>query len=204
MQVHPKDRMQSASQWREMIADDLLAVHPPTSAPATPPQDLGADFERKLSRLVEETNEQVKIISKPRKQPEPKIAPPKARPQPDWLDEFNEETRARDTGQTSSLRSADDETTDGDSDAAPPVKGPAIQTTNWIERALEKQERSRVEFGLEEAHLETDKSEEPANAPTTDSNGAGKTPTPTNWPRVAASLVLTVSVGVIIQGIWHP
>ena len=86
MSVLPRDRVQSARQWRAIIDTGKNAPEPFVLSP------IDQTLERTLTRLVSETNEQLS------KQPEPKKeikAAPKADPAfsiPDWVREFNAET----------------------------------------------------------------------------------------------------------------
>lgn len=89
MQILPKARIQSASEWLNIINKEGERVKPLQMS--TNRFDLG----RTLTRLVSETNEYV-LNSEPR---EPKPAPKALRevespskPKPGWVDEFNRET----------------------------------------------------------------------------------------------------------------
>lgn len=89
MNVLPKDRIQSARQWMELINHQEAQVKP-IKPRAT--SDLG----KVLNKLVSETNEYV-LNSQPRdpaiKRPNGKTAPTgKVSSRPEWADEFNKET----------------------------------------------------------------------------------------------------------------
>ncbi|MDJ0639606.1 MAG: serine/threonine-protein kinase [Paracoccaceae bacterium] len=154
MQIHPNDRPQTAAKWRSMIAHiEQDAKGASTSSKPTPAQDISLDLEMELTRLVEETNDEVR---KSRMIPvEPKVvAPPKEEPsKPAWVEEFNQE----------SLEPVADED-DWDFDFVEEARAEAAYvysepkpapTENWIDRALEKQERIRSERESQLEALET-------------------------------------------------
>lgn len=167
MQTLPRDRLQSADEWREMIYDSeseapVCAPTPPPVAPTTKPEEL----EKVLSRLVEETNEEVRKTRLMVVEPEAKAPTEPEKPaSPEWVEQFNKDTFARE------LRGADEniDVADGDEDAAEVIalrpEGEAAEIaapveampepddgeTNWIERAHEKQERTRALLLAEES-----------------------------------------------------
>ena len=90
MSVLPKDRLQSAREWLDIITADngaspLVLKNKPSRSPAV---NIGPE----LSKLVSETNEYV-LNSEPREN-KPKEVAKKAEPAavPEWIKEFNEET----------------------------------------------------------------------------------------------------------------
>ena len=86
MRVLPRDRVQSARQWRELI-DARKNVPEPFILPP-----IDQTLEKTLTRLVSETNEQLAKLPEPKKEVK---AAPKADPAfsiPDWVREFNAET----------------------------------------------------------------------------------------------------------------
>ena len=90
MQILPKARLQSATEWLNIINKEGQRVKPLKVSARF-------DLNKTLTRLVSETNEYV-LNSQPR---EPKKAPapvapvqPKVVSTPGWVDEFNEETTA--------------------------------------------------------------------------------------------------------------
>lgn len=85
MRVLPKERLQSARQWADMIDPTKKKQAPLVLSPN---DKLG----KTLTRLVSETNDYVLKSTQP---PEKKVEPPKPKPRvsiPDWVREFNEET----------------------------------------------------------------------------------------------------------------
>jgi serine/threonine protein kinase len=165
MEIHPGDRLQSAAEWRSMIAK---------SAPEAETDTTGAEIPLQLetlARLVEETNDEVRRTSQLVKQPDPEpvVLPKKAASRPEWVEEFNEEALASDP--TSVSADAFDaafqdleEETDAPEPSAEAVSAPAEQRpseTNWVDRAKLKEQRSRL------SHLETSDAEAAADdAPT--------------------------------------
>lgn len=156
MQVHPQDRLQSAAKWKRMIEEgEAEAQVDPKSKPRTQTNELSLELELSLSRLVKETNNDVRkseaIPEKTRVIEETQDPAPK----PEWVEEFNRESldprseresvsrtsgewisafnevSKRQTVRTSRVRSAPAQRTSSE--------------TNWIDRAHEKQERIRSE-----------------------------------------------------------
>ncbi len=85
MRVLPKERLQSARDWMDMLDPNKKRPSPLVLSQKN-------DLSKTLTRLVSETNEYV-LKSEPRKAEPQK--PPKAEPVvsiPDWVREFNEET----------------------------------------------------------------------------------------------------------------
>lgn len=99
MEVVPRNRLQSAAVWRKMISDKEQVKTPTAAAITTAaPKPVNQDLDRLLTRLIKETNKEVEqaqpaaVKSEPREVTE--VAPPKA-PKPEWLDEFNAESRRK-------------------------------------------------------------------------------------------------------------
>lgn len=105
MQTLPDDRLQSAKEWRNLIAPQVK------KADVNLPDGPGRRFAPlSLTDLVKQTNEEVrktKLVEEnpkpaPVAKPEPKPEPARRRTQvinttPDWAAEFNEETHAEET-----------------------------------------------------------------------------------------------------------
>lgn len=161
MQIHPADRLQSAAKWRSLIveADVQRGAHPRTGKRGTG-KEISLDLEMSLSRLVEETNHEVRKTSRVLAEPEVVEAPkPEKAPRPEWVEEFNQDVVTPDsepddffddddfwddpsTHNAEEAEPADDEVTFAGSRSAK-------RTENWIDRAFEKQERIRSERGTD-------------------------------------------------------
>ena len=90
MHIHPSERLQSAAQWRALIADVPASDASQESAPTS---DLGLDVELSLSKLVEETNDVVRKTRLIAIEPEEVEPEEPEKPEvPDWLEEFNRES----------------------------------------------------------------------------------------------------------------
>lgn len=148
MQIHPTDRLQSAAEWRNLISDTVTDTgsSPEASARVTS-KDIGVELELSLTRLVEETNDEVRKTKEITPEPEEVAAPPEEPSKPDWIEEFNRESLAPATepesadgeGAGTHLGAADRQSIDPMRIGSKPTR----TETNWIERALEKQERLR-------------------------------------------------------------
>ncbi len=184
MIIHPDERMQSAAKWRTMIAnsevDDSVA---PSSKLTASAKEVSLELEVSVSRLVAETNSEVRRISQEPPKDVDVAAPAPAEPvtsKPAWIDEFNQET-SDPTATAAPVPEADedwgifhDDATEQSTTAAPDqIDGtvPALDAdgrqaetsgfgTNWVDRAMEKQERIRQEriAAWEGASLERPKS----------------------------------------------
>jgi len=102
MQVHPRDRLQSAAEWRAMIEPAYAGFDAPTSAGIVA-SDVVAGIS--LSELVESTNDEVRKtrIIEAKKESEPKpVAEPKSSV-PEWVEEFNQEALEREKSQGQDL-----------------------------------------------------------------------------------------------------
>lgn len=150
MEIHPADRLQTASKWKSLISNmsvDMSAQ--PAKRVST--AEVSLDLERKLTRLVEETNDEVRRTSQQPPKPEVVAPKPEKNAKPAWIDEFNQETLTpppepiieepeveiwEDPG--------DDVVADFETDMSETVPASAKTPaggTNWVDRALEKQER---------------------------------------------------------------
>lgn len=93
MEIVPRNRLQSAAIWRGMISNDTSAPTETAAAITTAPAKETPDLDRLLTRLIAETNAEVKN-SKPeavKTKPKPALTPVKDE-KPEWLDEFNRES----------------------------------------------------------------------------------------------------------------
>lgn len=89
MQLHPRDRMQSAAEWRAMIEGAKWMPQPASNVDEVP-----IDLDVSLTQFVKETNDEVRktrLLAV-----EPKTVEPEPEPEvvevPDWVAEFNEES----------------------------------------------------------------------------------------------------------------
>lgn len=89
MNVLPKDRLQSARDWRERIDN----ANQTPEAYVLPPID--QTLEKTLTRLVSETNDQLKTLPEPEAPKKPVKKSETKLKVPDWIREFNEETIER-------------------------------------------------------------------------------------------------------------
>ncbi|MEM7471447.1 MAG: serine/threonine-protein kinase [Pseudomonadota bacterium] len=148
MRIMPDERIASAAQWRDIIAD-VAATSTPLSAQgsmAVPAEPALPDpkLEQALSALVESTNAEVRKSAgrkpKPKKAPEP----PKTSIPPKWVEEFNRESIA--LSQAAAKGSDDDDPNSSEADTVLMTPdGRPISDTNWVEKAKEKQDRMREE-----------------------------------------------------------
>ena len=155
MQIHPKDRIQTAARWKSMIADTDADAAQTHARPRISSKDVSLELERSLTRLVEETNDEVRRTSQLPVEPKTIVDFPKKPAKPEWIDEFNLESLvpsanpvvARDTPVPAPDSVVDDTTGDADADAPQRHLTPHMTPSqiNWVERALEKQERIRSE-----------------------------------------------------------
>ncbi|NNJ68592.1 MAG: serine/threonine protein kinase [Boseongicola sp.] len=157
MQIHPSDRIQTAAKWKSLIAEGKADTLP-TGQPRVSSKDVSLDLERSLTRLVEETNDEVRRISQQPEEPEKVVSFPEPSKKPEWIDEFNLESRAP---KPSPIRDpvvvrapidtveppAPDPSTIELPPAASETFGPEFKGSqvNWAVRALEKQERIKSE-----------------------------------------------------------
>ncbi len=160
MRIHPADRLQSAAKWRALIeagapnlgSKPLSDLRPSTAA-------IPLNLELSLSQLVEETNDEVRRTSQRPAKPEPVVeAKPVEEPKkPEWVEEFNKESLSprpwsrRPTGEINYwIEGPPEEEKEApetwtDERRAHIISKPGHSGTNWIDRALEKQERIRTE-----------------------------------------------------------
>ena len=167
MQVHPSKRLQTAAKWRSLIADAEGVAGGLASGVRPSSKDLSLELEVSLTRLVEETNDEVRRISQippESKEAEKPAATIEASSRPEWVDEFNRESLSRPSEPVVEERAAVSRDTLFDASAAggavdaPVASGEAKSQTNWIGRAKEKQKRIRQEQArrLEIFDAETD------------------------------------------------
>ncbi len=158
MQVLPRDRLQSADDWLEMIRGEAEQLVSAPSAKDSPPRGpISQDLERSLTRLIEETNEEV---TKAQSTPTPVVEKPvaaKAKTRiPDWAVEFNEETQEAGTQAPLDLGLPEPEEAFEEDDASEVTAqqrtrvvytSPSKEKTepNWVELAMEKRERDKIE-----------------------------------------------------------
>ncbi|MEM6941416.1 MAG: protein kinase [Pseudomonadota bacterium] len=99
MEVAPRNRLQSAGAWRSLI-EDCVPSRPIVVADAvtaSPPKQITPDIDRLLTRLIEETNEEVEKSRVAPMPPKPvELVQAKEPEKPEWLEEFNEESRQKD------------------------------------------------------------------------------------------------------------
>lgn len=76
MQIHPKDRLQTATKWKSLIADTTAeTTHNQTRARVSI-KDISFELELSLTRLVKETNNEARRTSQLPVEPETIIAFP--------------------------------------------------------------------------------------------------------------------------------
>lgn len=162
MELHPGDRLQSATQWKALIADlragDDAA---PKSVGRVTNNDVSLELEMSLTRLVEETNDEVRKTSQIPVEQKEVITAPEKTSKPEWIDEFNQESLApskrppRKTRPNSGARPSSNAVSDtsgiASTDSAQTESKRTQSETNWIGLAREKQERLIAE---REAELE--------------------------------------------------
>ena len=209
LSVHPADRIQTASRWRALIQDTSNSA---TNAPLprATSKDLDLRLERSLTRLVEETNDEVRRsqslpVEKTAPKPEPKV-----QGAPTWIAEFNKETSKLEVAVSAPPTAAPPATK-----VDPPMsanKG----ATDWIDLANQKQERIREELARElEALGLGDGLQESPNASDTEANldpateQKPKTPIPPNPPtvlpgRLAAGLFVCVALMFVMRAYDRP
>ena len=163
MNIHPQDRPQSASKWISLISNGEAVKSDATSQGVELGGEISLELEQSLSRLVEETNDEVRRTSRLVTMPEKeKIIEPEAAKTPDWVVEFNQETREPKVEPEIDLDDDWFDTFDADADLPDNEPVEAVQTetsrpqseTNWIDRAMEKQERLELEREAALAMLE--------------------------------------------------
>ncbi|MGI9389430.1 MAG: serine/threonine protein kinase, partial [Boseongicola sp.] len=147
MEVHPEDRLQSAAKWRSMISDAKVDsdAH---SGSETSSVEIPLDLELTLTRLVKETNDEVRNISRLAVEPEPVVAPPEDVTKPAWIDDFNQQLQepVENPGPAETEPEVPhfaDPILDASGCCYTREERPL--STNWVDRALEKQERVRQE-----------------------------------------------------------
>lgn len=146
MSIHPADRMQSAAMWRSLIGD-LDTGGATSSSPRPTSQDLSLDLEQSLTRLVEETNNEVRRISQIPEEPKQDTAPPAEPPKPEWVEEFNRDALdpKPEAAPTLVVNDVSEPDTSIDPTEVETEQSPSDGHTNWIDRAAAKQQRLRIE-----------------------------------------------------------
>ena len=153
MQIHPTDRLQSAAQWKAMIADSYAdTADTKNSKGQVVKNGLSIELELELSRLVAETNDEVRKSKMIPVEPEVIEAPKEVNSRPEWVEEFNQESLSPNAGRASSRlkksrsrAGASEVASDVNPQSVQPPQDHGLSETNWIERAAEKQERLRIE-----------------------------------------------------------
>ncbi|MEP2261392.1 MAG: serine/threonine-protein kinase, partial [Paracoccaceae bacterium] len=150
MQIHPTDRLQSAAKWKAMIADSYADEESAKNSKGQVVSGLSIELELELSKLVAETNDEVRKSKMIPVEPEVIEAPKENNSRPEWVEEFNQESFSPNAGRAStrlkksrSRPGVSDVKSDVNPDGVPPGQDRTASETNWIERAAEKQERIR-------------------------------------------------------------
>ena len=206
LKVHPADRIQTAARWRTLI-QDAPTSNDQAPLPRATSKDLDLRLERSLTRLIEETNDQVrKSQSLPvqKTAPKPKIEPPS---KPAWIADFNKETSKLDVV----VKVAEDSPPPAPLQEAVPLPDSKPQT-DWIDLANQKQERIREELAreLEELGLgdELRVTSKPPDAATSSTPRPTSPPpqtTPTVLPgRLAAGLFVCVALMFVMRAYDRP
>jgi len=147
MEVHPDDRLQSAAKWRSMISDAKVDTveHSDTE---TSSAEIPLDLELSLTRLVKETNDEVRKTTRLAVEPEPVVAPPEDETKPAWIDDFNQQFQ--ETVENPEPAETEPEVPHfadpilGATGCCYAPEGKSL-SSNWVDRALKKQERVRQE-----------------------------------------------------------
>lgn len=188
MSIHPGDRMQSAAMWRSLI-DEVEIDKATSSTPRPRSLDLSLDLEQSLSRLVEETNDEVRRISQIPEEPTQEPAPPPDPPKPEWVEEFNRDALSPAVASEPTPvapEAAEPDTPANTADAQPAVP-PSDTDTNWIDRAAAKQERLRIERERQLQLFLDDATRDTANDPL-DAEDPQGTPAPPPGPGIMTRL----------------
>ena len=153
LKIHPKDRLQSAGQWRALIANsEAEAGLEDHSEPSLPSNVINLELERSLNKLVTETNVEVKKSQVVQVAPVPEKPVKKEQARPNWVDEFNEETKVLEAQPDAlKLQTLEDGAELRASDQGSGGSGGGDAETNWIERAQDKVHRTWVASEISEA-----------------------------------------------------
>ncbi len=168
MEIHPGDRLQSAAKWRSLIAKPSAEAEAgPVADVQTRGTTIPLNLELSLSRLVEETNDEVRRTSELRQDvepdPEPVVLPVKSATRPDWVEEFNEEAKEPEAASEFSdafeaafqdIDSGEAEEPSTVADPAPVPRQRVTSETNWVDRAKLKEQRGR--YSQQEAPVEAE------------------------------------------------
>ena len=143
MQLHPSERLQSAAQWRSLIAtaevDDQEMQRVRTAPPV---QEVELDLQVSLSKLVEQTNEKVRKTRLIQAEPEPEPEPEAEPEVPEWLEEFNRESLAQPEPSETDLAAAPEA-----EDLQPEVSRPVVPRV--VSRPNDQ--RTRLQYAPSEA-----------------------------------------------------
>lgn len=218
MEIHPADRLQTAAKWKSLISDMSadMSAQPARRVSGT---DVSLDLELKLTRLVEETNDEVRRISQQPPKAEVVAAKPQKSPKPAWIEEFNKETFAPPPAPMIEEPEPEVEIWEDPEDDAPAAfeteKPAAVSAfpktpaggTNWVDRALEKQERILSEQlaalelleAAEEGRTNSMQSADPEGADTSESD----TTTVVKYrpARIAAGLFVSLCFALSLRGL---
>lgn len=162
MNIHPKDRPQSASKWISLISNGEKVRSSPISQGIELGGEISLELEQSLSRLVEETNDEVRRTTRMVVLPEEEETVEPEAKTPDWVIEFNQETLEPALDPPTETEEklfntfrTEPEISNDEKAENKPVDPPRTQSeTNWIDRAMEKQERLEIEREAELAMLE--------------------------------------------------
>lgn len=164
MQALPRERLQSAAQWRDMISHSRpqSVAHPapttkehavtrllsqPRSKPASrkPTAQTGGHVKQSISKLVQETNEEVRksrMIIVPQK-PKTRVMLPQDT-SPSWVDEFNQDTVSVAQAKAARKRSVEQQLEEIEGPIEPMDLMPtsAVVRSDWVNLAREKRASS--------------------------------------------------------------
>lgn len=156
MQIHPADRLQSATKWKRMIIETGTEGEAARKSRSRGSEDnISLELELSLSQLVKETNVAVRKTKAEPIEPLPAPKPEQVATKPEWVDEFNRELldpmseEAAEATSTEEWIAAHNQVSKKSVglvvDEAPMPPARSSSETNWIDRAVEKQERIRSE-----------------------------------------------------------
>ncbi len=175
MKIHPNDRLQSAAKWKSLISD---AENDDKSTPIPNARagggDISLELELSLTKLVEETNVEVRRTSQIPVEKKEVAVTPKEQQKPDWVKEFNQgsfvqanaEPECEVDDEFFEVWDEDEELQHSDADQSS-NNDKQRSETNWIDRAKEKQERIRSRQEADFAMFEARECGETTVAPST-------------------------------------
>lgn len=209
MQIHPSDRLQSAAKWRSMISE-VVSDDRPTSELELPipGKEISLELELELSRLVAETNQEVSKSRLIAAEPVAAPAPVEKKVRPAWIEEFNKESLTPVPESPPEPAEVEETEAEGDPDA-PETSAVALDLvttaepkkteTNWIGRAVEKQERllreQELALELEESRKDRKRSSKRRSSLKTGEADEADTPEIVQTNRVRS---LGISVGLLV------